>query len=62
MKELIFRQRRLNTGVALIRLAGLTPQRKAQIVGTAIAEHGHELKGNFGVITAGTVRIRRTIE
>ncbi|HRD67848.1 MAG TPA: DUF5615 family PIN-like protein [Candidatus Competibacter sp.] len=57
--ELVFRLNRLNWGVVLVRLAGLPPMRKAEIVARAITEKGEELKGAFSVITANTLRIRR---
>jgi len=57
--ELVFRQNRLTTGIILIRLAGLSPTRKAAIVATAIQDHTEELLRAFAVITAGSVRIRR---
>jgi len=57
--ELVFRQGRIVHGVILIRLAGLSPQRKAEVVATAIQEHGDEMVQNFTVITPGAVRIRR---
>jgi predicted nuclease of predicted toxin-antitoxin system len=60
--ELVFRQRRVTSGVVLIRLAGLSPTRKAEIVVSAIKKHGTELKNSFSVITPGSIRIRHEIE
>ncbi len=60
--ELVFRQRRVTSGVVLIRLAGLSPTRKAEIVVSAIMKHGTELMHSFSVITPGAVRIRHEIE
>ncbi|MDO8725884.1 MAG: DUF5615 family PIN-like protein [Candidatus Methanoperedens sp.] len=60
--ELVFRQRRVTSGVVLIRLAGLSPTRKAEIVVSAIKKHGPELEHSFSVITPGAVRIRHEIE
>lgn len=57
--ELVYRQRRLNSGVVLIRLAGLTPQRKAEVVGRAFRDHATEMVHKFTVITPGMVRIRK---
>ena len=57
--ELVFRQERMTTGVILIRLAGIAPVRKAEIVATALAAHGGEMEEAFTVITPGAVRIRR---
>lgn len=41
--ELVFRQRRLTSGVVLIRLAGLSPDFKAELVASAISERAMEL-------------------
>ncbi len=60
--ELVFRQRRVTSGVVLIRLAGLPPTRKAEIVISAIKKHGLELEESFSVITPGSIRIRHEIE
>lgn len=57
--ELVFRQHRLTPGVLLIRLAGLSPPRKAELVSSAINEHSTELSRAFAVITPGGIRIRR---
>jgi predicted nuclease of predicted toxin-antitoxin system len=57
--ELVFRQGRLTTGVVLIRLSGISPGRKAEIVDTALAAHGDEMAQAFTVITPAAVRIRR---
>ena len=53
--ELIFRQKRIAHGVILIRLAGLSPHRKAELVAVAIQEHADELVQNFTVNTPGAV-------
>jgi len=57
--ELVFRQHRLVSGVVLIRLAGLSPTRKAEVVASAIKQHTAELQHAFTVITSGAIRIRR---
>jgi len=57
--ELVFRNRRIIYGVVLIRMAGLSPQRKAKGVVITIQEHADELEQNFTVITPGAVRIRK---
>ena len=57
--ELVFRQRRLAPGTVLIRLAGLSPTSKAEVVARSISEHVSELSQAFTVITPGTIRIRR---
>ena len=58
--ELIFRRQRISGGIVLVRLAGLSPARKAEIVAHAINSHSEDLPQAFSVITSGTIRIRRT--
>ena len=58
--ELVYRQKRLTSGVILIRLAGLSSLRKAQIVASAIGQHSEELSNAFAVVTPATIRIRRS--
>ena len=58
--ELVFRQGRDNSGVVLIRLAGLPPHSKARSVTEVITAHSAELTGAFTVISPGLVRIRRS--
>lgn len=56
---LVFREKRLSSGgVALIRLAGLSVERKAEIVPEAFREHGSEFAHAFTVISPGRIRIR----
>lgn len=57
--ELVFRLKRLHGGIVLVRLAGLPPGRKAEIVARAITKQGEELQGAFSVIAQNTLRIRR---
>ncbi|MFN3682055.1 MAG: DUF5615 family PIN-like protein [Nitrospira sp.] len=60
--ELIFRQRLHTHGTALIRLAGLSPHRKAEIVASVVTRHAAELPRAFAVIAPRIVRIRRVGE
>ncbi|WP_448383525.1 DUF5615 family PIN-like protein [Desulfosoma sp.] len=60
--EMVVRQRLHRHGVVLIRLAGLTPARKAEIVALAVKEHLTELPRSFAVIMSGMFRIRRLSE
>ena len=57
--ELVYRQRRIAPGVVLIRLAGLSPKNKAEVVASAVNKHSTELLRAFAVITPGRIRIRR---
>jgi predicted nuclease of predicted toxin-antitoxin system len=57
--ELVFRLRRLSSGVVLIRLSGLSPTRKADIVVSFITKYLEQLIGFFSVITPTGIRIRQ---
>jgi len=57
--ELVFHQSLVAHGVFLIRMAGLSSLRKAEVVASAIKDHSSELLEAFTVITPGAVRIRR---
>jgi len=59
--ELVFRQRYITHGVILIRLSGLSSNRKAEIVVDNFTQHEGELIQSFTVVTPTTVRIRRQI-
>ena len=56
--ELVHRQRRLPGGVGLFRLAGLPPEKKAELIAATIRTHLDELSQAFTVISPGMVRIR----
>ena len=58
--ELVFRQKRISMGVILTRLAGLSPDQKAELISTAINQHLTELEKAFTVIVPGSIRIRRS--
>jgi predicted nuclease of predicted toxin-antitoxin system len=57
--ELVFRQGRLSCGILLVRLAGLPPVRKAELVASAVYQHQGELPGSFAVLSPRAFRIRR---
>jgi predicted nuclease of predicted toxin-antitoxin system len=57
--ELVFRQRRIALGVVLVRLAGLSSARKAEIVASAVNRYGTQLPRAFAVITPGVLRLRQ---
>ena len=57
--EMVFRQNLLGAGgVVLIRLAGLSPEGKAEVVSRVFRDRGPELPQAFSVISPGRVRIR----
>jgi predicted nuclease of predicted toxin-antitoxin system len=59
--ELIFRQHLLSHGIIPVRLAGITPQLKAETVSSAINRHQAELPHSFVVISPALIRIRREL-
>ncbi len=59
--ELVFRQKRLSSGVVLLRLAGLSSVTKASVVSTALRIHTSAIRGAFSVISPAAVRIRHEI-
>ena len=59
--ELVFRQDRVAPGIVLVRLAGLSPAIKAEIVAAAIEDHAAEFLLSFTVIMQDSVRIRRKV-
>lgn len=57
--ELVFREGRLiSGGVVLLRLAGLSAERKAEIVSKVFEDCGSDFAQAFSVISPGSVRIR----
>lgn len=57
--ELVYRQRLINPGVILLRLSGLLPTAKAELVLKALAAHTEEIRGSFVVLSHRTIRIRQ---
>jgi len=56
--EMVFRQRRFTGGIVLLRLAGLSTDRKARAVAGAVRQQLSELPDSFTVITPGSCRRR----
>ncbi len=57
--EIIFQDNRLSSGgVVLLRLVGLSAEKKAEIVSDTFREYGAEFANHFSVIAPGKVRIR----
>ncbi|MDQ3651186.1 MAG: DUF5615 family PIN-like protein [Acidobacteriota bacterium] len=57
--ELVFREGQLAAGgVVLLRLAGLSAERKAEIVSDAFRERAAEFPDHFSVIAPGRIRVR----
>jgi predicted nuclease of predicted toxin-antitoxin system len=60
--DLVYRLRRISAGIMLMRLAGLSPAAKAELMSSVVHNYGEQLVHTFTVVTPGTVRIRpRTI-
>ncbi|HEX6622828.1 MAG TPA: DUF5615 family PIN-like protein [Pyrinomonadaceae bacterium] len=57
--ELVFRQGLVNSGVVLLRLAGLSPETRATLLSDVLQDREAELLRAFSVISPGMVRIRR---
>lgn len=57
--ELVVRQGLTHSGVALLRLAGLSPETKAELVSQVLQDHLEEMQAGFTVIMPSSVRIRR---
>ena len=57
--ELVFRQQRINSGVVLLRIAGLAARAKAEATSAALNQYGPEMSGAFTVIAPGNIRIRK---
>ncbi len=57
--ELVYRRRQQNSGVVLLRLSGLTQQRKVAIAVQVFADRAPDFSGAFAVVTETGVRIRR---
>lgn len=57
--ELVFRKRLVPDGVLLIRLPGMAPREKAQVVVSMLERHAAELVRAFAVLTPNSLRIRQ---
>lgn len=56
--DLVFRQGLVTQGVILLRLHGLSPMQKADLIARIIDTYSDELKFAFSVITKTRIRIR----
>jgi predicted nuclease of predicted toxin-antitoxin system len=57
--ELVYRQHLVNPGVILLRLQGLLPAVKAELVVRAVAAHMKKIAGSFVVVSPRSIRIRQ---
>ncbi len=56
--EMVFRQNAAFHGVVLMRLHGLTPEQKMDVVEKTVLQYGLQLANAFTVITPTKIRIR----
>ncbi len=57
--EITFRKGMWGQGVVLLRLFGLSPEKKAEIVAKAFESYHQRFEGNFSIITPSSIRIRK---
>ena len=57
--ELVYRLGRAHAGVVLLRLAGLSPDERVEIVSAVFRDRTADLPGNFTVVEPDSVRVRR---
>jgi len=57
--ELVYRQGLVHAGVILLRLGGLLPETKANLVAEVLEQHGVEMAQAFSVVAPSSVRIRK---
>lgn len=58
--ELVYRQHRIHSGVVLIRMAGLKPEAKAELVASLFEQHANELEQGFAVLSKRALRLRKS--
>jgi len=58
-RELIYRQGKLTGGIILLRLHGLSGEKKVSVIMKTLSEHKDELLGSFTVVEPTQIRIRR---
>lgn len=56
--ELVFRRKQVTAGVLLLRLPGVDPDRKADLVAKAVADHAGRFQGSFTVLGRRAIRVR----
>jgi len=57
--ELVFRLKKANLGIILVRLSGLSSELKAKIVLRSLKESFEKMKNSFTVISANQTRIKK---
>jgi predicted nuclease of predicted toxin-antitoxin system len=59
--NLVFARRLPQSGVLLLRLAGLKAEQKAGLVSAVVVTHGDEMRSRFSVLTDKQLRIRQSV-
>ena len=57
--ELTYRLKKPNKGILLIRLSGLTIEKKIEMVLETLDKHKEEIKNHFSVLSVNKLRIRK---
>lgn len=57
--ELVHRQKKAHSGIVLLRILGLSTEKKKDLVINNIRQHQHEVTGAFTVLTPQIIRIRK---
>jgi predicted nuclease of predicted toxin-antitoxin system len=60
--ELVFRQHLVHNGVVLIRLHGISAEKKASLILDFLKNHADTIQNAFSVITHSSIRIRSKID
>lgn len=55
--NIVYRQKRSHHGIVLLRLAGLSTERKIQLVLNALKQHYNEIENHFSVISKTHIRV-----
>jgi len=59
--ELVFRQKKTTEGVILLRLPGIEPSVKAELLTRVVVAHAGEFRGAFIVLNPNVIRIRKNL-
>ena len=59
--ELVYRQGLIHAGVVLLRLASLSPMKKADVISVVLLDRGLEIQDAFAVDSPQNVRIRHRL-
>lgn len=60
--ELVFRLKKIHSGVILLRLGGLPVVAKIKLILDAVKDHGADFVQAFSVVAPGNIRIRKMLD